>query len=249
MKNKTAKNVLLYALLVIFIGIFAFSAYKIYTYYAEKNESVSLNKEISHEYTIRKTAVRKEYFDVDFTKLRQQNEDVVAWLYSPNTVIDYPVLQHSDNDYYLTHQIDGSVNVNGSIFMDYRSEPDFSQRNTIIYGHHMRSGNMFGMLVEYKKSGYYEQHDHMYIMTPSVTYRLDLLCAAVVEPDDAIYSGEPTDDAIASCMSKSTFQSEKGLPEEGAKLVTLSTCSYEFENARYVVLGVLTPIEDTVKNG
>ena len=107
---------------------------------------------------------------------------------------------------------------------------------------------MFASLVNYKKSGFYEGHDHMYIMTPQVTYRVDLLCGTVVEPDDPIYSSEPTQDAIISCMNRSTFRSSVALPAEDAGIVTLSTCSYEFEDARYVVLGVLTPIEETVKN-
>ena len=81
-----------------------------------------------------------------------------------------------------------------------------------------------------------------------VTYRLELLCGAVVEPDDPIYSIDPTEEALAACMRRSTFQTKLDLPGEEARLVTLSTCSYEFEDARYIVIGVLTPLEETVKN-
>lgn len=243
MKNKTAKKILYYVILAILLGVFAFSAYKIYSYYAEKRSSTKLNEEIVYEYTIRKTGERKEYFEVDFDQLREKNGDAVAWLYLPDTTIDYPVLQHGDNDYYLNRQIDGSYNKNGSIFMDYRSAPDFSDHNTLIYGHHMLHGNMFGLLVEYKNSDYYAEHDHMYIMTPQGTYRLDLLCGTVVEATDPIYDTDPAPEAIASCVSRSTFKSNLDLPGEDAKLVTLSTCSYEYDNARYVVVGVLTPVE------
>ena len=248
MKNKTGKKVLYYAILAILLGVFCFSGYQIYSYYSEQNASKSLNEEIVREYTIRKTGEAKEYFEVDFDQLRQQNEDVTAWLYLPDSVINYPVLQHGDNDYYLTRQIDGSYNKNGSIFMDYSNASDFSDRNTIIYGHHMRTGNMFGKLVNFKSDSYYQQHDHMFIMTPQVTYRLELLCGAVVEPDDPIYSIDPTEEALAACMRRSTFQTKLDLPGEEARLVTLSTCSYEFEDARYIVIGVLAPLEETVKN-
>lgn len=248
MKKKTLKRALYYAALFVLLIVFLFSAYKIYSYYAEKKESTDLNEDIAYEYTIRKTGERKEYFAVDFEKLKQQNADAVAWIYLPDTVINYPVLQHGDNDYYLDHQIDGSVNANGSIFMDYRNAPDFSDRNTLIHGHHMRSGNMFAGLMNYKKGGYYEKHDHMYIMTPQGTYRMDLLCGSVVEAFDDIYSAEPTQEAIAACMRKSRFQSSLGLPEEDAKIVTLSTCSYEFDDARFVVLGVLSPVEEAAAN-
>ena len=248
MKNKAMKKVLYYVVLAILVGVFLFSGYKIYSYYAEKKASTDLNEEIVREYTIRKTGEAKEYFEVDFDQLCQQNGDVTAWLYLPDSVINYPVLQHGDNDYYLTRQIAGSYNKNGSIFMDYRCASDFSDRNTIIYGHHMRTGNMFGKLVNYKSDSYYQQHDHMYIMTPQVTYRLDLLCGAVVEPDDPIYAVEPTEEALSACMSRSTFYTKLDWPGEEARLVTLSTCSYEFEDARYIVIGVLTPLEDTIKN-
>ena len=248
MKKKTLKRALYYAALFVLLIVFLFSAYKIYSYYAEKKESTDLNEDIAYEYTIRKTGERKEYFAVDFEKLKQQNADAVAWIYLPDTVINYPVLQHGDNEYYLDHQIDGSVNANGSIFMDYRNASDFSDRNTIIYGHHMRTGNMFGKLVNFKSDSYYQEHDHMFIMTPQVTYRLDLLCGAVVEPDDPIYAIDPTEEALAACMRRSTFQTKLDLPGEEARLVTLSTCSYEFADARYIVIGVLTPLEETVKN-
>ena len=76
----------------------------------------------------------------------------------------------------------------------------------------------------------------------------ELLCGAVVEPDDPIYSIDPTEEALAACMRRSTFQTKLDLPGEEARLVTLSTCSYEFEDARYIVIGVLTPLEETVKN-
>lgn len=248
MKKKTLKRALYYAVLFVLLIVFLFSAYKIYSYYAEKKESTDLNEDIAYEYTIRKTGERKEYFAVDFEKLKQQNADAVAWIYLPDTVINYPVLQHGDNEYYLDHQIDGSVNANGSIFMDYRNASDFSDRNTIIYGHHMRTGNMFGKLVNFKSDSYYQEHDHMFIMTPQVTYRLDLLCGAVVEPDDPIYSIDPTEEALAACMRRSTFQTKLEMPGEEARLVTLSTCSYEFADARYIVIGVLTPLEETAKN-
>ena len=108
----------------------------------------------------------------------------------------------------------------------------------------MRTGNMFGKLMNFKSDSYYQQNDHMYLMTPQGTYRLDLLCGAVVDPTDSIYSVDPTPEALSACMRKSTFQTKLDLPSEDARLVTLSTCSYEFEDARYIVIGVLTPVPD-----
>ena len=88
----------------------------------------------------------------------------------------------------------------------------------------------------------------MYVMTPQGTYRMDLLCGTIVEPSDPIYDSDPTPEAIASCVQRSTFKTKLELPEADAKLVTLSTCTYEFDNARYVVVGVLTLVEEAANS-
>lgn len=241
------KKGLYYVLLILFVGIFAFSAYKVGSYYYARWQSSKQTQQIIDQYV--KPAGEPEpqgdpdRITVNFDGLLQENSDVAAWIYCANTNINYPVMQGSDNDYYLSHLMDGSYNAGGSIFMECSNQADFSDRNTILYGHHMKNGSMFANLMNFKKSGYYEQHDHMYIMTPQCTYRLDLLAGAVVDPDYAIYSTYPTQAAIDSIMSRSTFQSAVPLPGEEGRLVTLSTCSYEYDDARYVVLGVLTQVE------
>ncbi len=245
------KKGLYYVLLIFFIGVFAFSAYKVGSYYYARWQSSKQNQQIIDQYVepVKETEEPEEEGDpdritVDFEGLLKENSDVAAWIYCANTNINYPVMQGSDNAYYLSHLLDGSYNAGGSIFMEYSNQADFSDRNTILYGHHMKNGSMFADLMNFKKSGYYGAHDHMYIMTPTCTYRLDLLAGAVVDPDDAIYSTYPTQAAIDSIMSRSTFQSAVSLPGEEGRLVTLSTCSYEYDDARYVVLGVLTQVED-----
>ena len=241
------KKGLYYVLLILFVGIFAFSAYKVGSYYYARWQSSKQTQQIIDQYV--KPAGEPEpqgdpdRITVNFDGLLQENSDVAAWIYCANTNINYPVMQGSDNDYYLSHLMDGSYNAGGSIFMECSNQADFSDRNTILYGHHMKNGSMFANLMNFKKSGYYEQHAHMYIMTPQCTYRLDLLAGAVVDPDDAIYSTYPTQAAIDSIMSRSSFQSAVPLPGEEGRLVTLSTCSYEYDDARYVVLGVLTQVE------
>lgn len=237
------KKVLYYAVLVLLIAVFAFSAYKIGTYYYAKWKNTKLNTQTVERYVKPAEYQTTEYQIVDMARLQQEVADVVAWIESPGTVINYPVLQCDNNDYYLTHLMDGSYNVNGSIFMDCNNAPDFSDPNTILYGHHMKTGAMFASLMNYKESGFYEQHDHLYLTLPDGVYRLDLLCGAVVEPDDPIYNIYPSADAISACMARSTFQSKLEQPADGTKIVTLSTCSYEHDDARYVVLGVLSPAE------
>ena len=93
---------------------------------------------------------------VDFDALRQIDENVVAWLYSPGTSIHYPVVQAEDNEYYLTHMFGKKKNSAGAIFLDAGCSPDFSDMHTVIYGHHMKNDTMFSSLTGYLQPGYYE---------------------------------------------------------------------------------------------
>lgn len=234
-----------YGVLIVLIGIFLFSAYKIGDYMLEKYRSDRLLDDAAQFVTVEESNKEDhdpERIEVDFDKLREQNEDVVAWIYCADTNLNYPVVQAEDNDYYLHRLLDGSWNNNGTIFMDYRNQADFSDGNTLIYGHHMRSGAMFGGLVKYQKQEFYDKHPHLYVMTPEKNYRLDLLAGCVVENTSDIYSTQISTDQLNDCMSHSTFATKAEY--QGGHIVTLSTCSYEFEDARYVVLGELIPLKD-----
>ena len=82
------------------------------------------------------------YLQVDFAGLKKVNPDVIAWIQIPALDISYPVVRGKDNDYYLHHMFDGQENKNGSIFVDYHNQPDFSDSNTIVYGHNMKNGSV-----------------------------------------------------------------------------------------------------------
>ena len=179
---------------------------------------------------------------VDFSSLRARYPDVVGYIYSPGTRIQYPIAyMSSNNDFYLNRDLDGNLNVNGSIFIEHLNSPNFSHQNTIIYGHHMKSGLMFADLCKYKDASYYSSHPYMYIYTPEQDYRIDLFAACVVESVSDIYSFEPSSEVLWSCINSSTFDADIDYPEN--RIVTLSTCTYEYDDARYVVLGELVPIE------
>ena len=111
---------------------------------------------------------------IDVAELRRISGGAVAWIYSEDTVIDYPVMQGTDNSYYLTHLYDGTDNKVGAIFLDYRNSADFSDKNSVLYGHHMKSGKMFASLEGYKDQDYYNGHPHLFLYTQGRTYRIDL---------------------------------------------------------------------------
>lgn len=111
---------------------------------------------------------------VNFKKLQKVNPDVIGWIYCPDTVIDYPVLQGFNNDQYLHHDYTGEYNFSGSIFVDAGCGKEFSDPNSIIYGHNMNSGSMFASLSKWADQEYYEQHPVMWLLTPTRDYKIAL---------------------------------------------------------------------------
>lgn len=182
---------------------------------------------------------------VDFDKLIKKNEDVVGWIYCENTVINYPVVQSNSNTEYLKKGLNGKKLSGGTIFADCRNNPIGYDRNYMLYGHNMRNGTMFGTLTKYKKQSYYDKHPTMYLLTPKGDYKIELVAGKVVSTKEMIYKISPDEAAFDSYLEKlckkSTFKSDVTL-EPGDKVITLSTCSYETENSRYVVVGKLIPL-------
>lgn len=239
-------------LMVVLLGIFGYAAYRLGDYYLEKYKSEKVTRQAA-QYVRPAGGSRPdrtpegeelpppEGVEVDFEALLALNDDVVAWLHCPDGAISYPVVQGEDNNYYLHRLLDGSWNENGTLFEDYRCAGDFSGRNHVIYGHHMNSGIMFGSLVDYKQQSYYEKNPVMYLATPGGQYRVELLAGCLIDWDDPIYQPDVSEEYLRQFMAQSTFRPDHEIPI-GGPLLTLSTCSYEFQDARYVVVGALIPM-------
>ena len=260
-KSNPALTALLSVLCVIFIGIFAFSGYKLYTIIhnykvAERKNDGLIDRYVTTAPKKEKPKAEKEEedlrdpevspIDVDFDALLEQNEDVVGWIYCPDTVINYPMVKAEDNMFYLHRMVDKSYNPNGSLFLDCLNEPDFTSDNTIIYGHNMNDGSMFASIHNYKNQEYFDKHPVLYINTPDGNYRVELFAGYVTDADSDtytmnFYNKEKHEQYFEKMVSQSTFKSPY-VPEPKHKIVTLSTCSYEFYDARYVIQGILIPI-------
>jgi len=189
---------------------------------------------------------------VDFSSLEKINPDVVAWLTSEDTEIDYPVVLGTDNDYYLRHLVTGGRNKLGAIFMDYRNHGDFSDKNTIIYGHNMKDGSMFASLTKYKNQSYYDRHPAMVLYTPDDDYKIELFAGITVDGNHESIRFDFKNDHdfqsyIDSLKKMSTFESNTIVAADD-QIVTLCTCSYEFNNARYALYGKLTPTWQSGEN-
>ncbi len=189
---------------------------------------------------------------VDFEALRENGPDIIGWLNLPDTAINYPVTQTDDNEYYLHHLYDGTYNKVGCLFADYENKADFSDRNTIIYGHNMRDGSMFAALNEYDGQGYYDGHPQMYLVTPGGGYTVEIFTAFVAGPGESGSDASPwrlswkDDGAYTTWLSEMAGRSviETGVTVTSSdKVLTLSTCT-PGGKSRFIVMGKLAAVND-----
>ena len=180
---------------------------------------------------------------INWDKLLKINGDTVAWIRNPGTVIDYPVLQGEDDEYYLHRLINREYDFKGSIFMAAANDPKFKDFNTIIYGHRMKDGSMFHSLADYLEDGFYEKHKVMQIFTPKRDYDLHVFAAMEVPVDSPLYKIDFQDDEekqeyLNQIDAESVLDTDVE-PTTEDHIVMLSTCAYDYENARDLVFGVL----------
>lgn len=128
--------------------------------------------------------------EVDFEKLHAWNPDIYAWLYIPDTVINYPILRSGpdlEEDYYLDHTVDHVEGYPGSIFTELYNSDDFTDVNTVIYGHNMRNGSMFGSLSAYQSLDYMHEHQMIYICTEEGWFTYQIACGVVTDDSHALF--------------------------------------------------------------
>lgn len=180
---------------------------------------------------------------IDFDNLEKINSDIIGWIYIEGTNINYPIVQGRDNKYYLKHLFNGEWNSSGCIFLDSRNSSDLSDKHSIIYGHHMRDGKMFSSLMKYKQQSFYENHPEILILTPYGNYKLIIFSAYVTSVTDDVWDIDfKTENDYGEWINKSLYKSCLKCdinPTTADQIVTLSTCSYEYNNASFVLLGLL----------
>ena len=176
---------------------------------------------------------------LDLEALREVNPDVIGWILIPDTVVNYPLLQGTDNDYYLKHTWDGKQYAVGSIFMEYLSDPDFTDFNTIIYGHNMINGSMFASLREYRNQAYWEKHPYVYVRSDQGVYRYEIFSSYLAQVDSNTYGLRFSSEYSRTAFLNNTLVDsviDTGLePEPTDRVLTLSTCSGAGHTTRWVV--------------
>ncbi len=176
---------------------------------------------------------------MDFTALWAQNKDIIAWVTVPDTVIDYPVTQSGDNDYYLRRNLDEEYSRNGTPFLDYRVRSDFSDFSSVIYGHYMATGLMFQNLSKFKEKDFFDAHPTFTLYTPKKTFNPEVFAVAVVNPNSELYkyaffSNSEKRAHLELLKQEAVFYRELDVTQDDC-IVILSTCSYEYQDARTIV--------------
>jgi len=238
--RRTAENVIMICL----VAIIALSGWKIYSilHNYDKNEDVYVK--IAEEAKTEPTGFTG---NIDFNALRKVNPDVVGWIYYKDSHIDYPIVQGEDNSRYLTTMFDGSYADFGTLFVDSVTDAPFRQFNTIVYGHHMRNGSMFGDLKKLKDEAYCNEHPEMKLITPDGRYNLEIWAFLNQPSDSEIYTTNIIDDESKEAYIKmveeiANYTTGVSVGTDD-RLVVLSTCAYEYQDARYMVVCKITPWE------
>ncbi|MBR2829405.1 MAG: class B sortase [Solobacterium sp.] len=231
-------------LMVLALGSALFSGWQFYRGLKEYADADEAYKELQEQEIMTQPEGTAEP-GIDFAALAEINPDIRGWLRLADSVIDYPVVQTTDNEYYLTHLFSREVNRMGCIFIDYRNAPDFSDRNTAMYAHHMRNGSMFADLENYESQEWYEGHRQLELETPQGKYVLEPFAGCLMSGTSDFVWLDFTDDRefldyAGQMIAHSTFQSDITL-EPDDRIVTMVTCSYDFEDARYAWFARIRP--------
>lgn len=266
MKNR--KNLIINILMICVLCVFLYSLYQVffsfYSYEKSKKDFADLSQtviisespplEIENEMEEKGEEEKIEEIiytefspiSIDFEELKNINEDIIGWIYCEDTVINYPILKGEDNSWYLKHDYNNNELKSGSIFIDSLNESDFSDANTIIYGHNMKDGSMFHCLDEWSNQEFYDAHPYLWIITPTQDYKVVLFSGYTAKSRDESYNiykqyGENFRGHIGIAASKSDFVNDVDF-DDGSNCVMLSTCAYDFNNARYVLFGKLEKV-------
>ena len=243
---------------LISLAVFCFAGYQLVNILLEYKQGEELYDDLLSKYTKVSTNRGEEeeeeengelkpfvMTDVDFVGLKKENSEIVAWIQFEHVDISYPVLKGQDNSFYLKRTATKTENKAGSIFMDCNNSEDMSDMNTIIYGHNMKDGSMFGLLSQYKNAEFYLGREHFWVYTPTANYRYVIFSCYEPKADDGnvytIWKGasEGYKQYLDAAKAATKYPTDSSELTQDTKIVTLSTCTNRGSDYRFVVQGKL----------
>ncbi|MCH4191991.1 MAG: class B sortase [Butyrivibrio sp.] len=198
-------------------------------------------------------ASRSNVIPVNFDKLQASNPDIFAWLQIPDTDMDYPVAQHpTDDTYYLNHGSDGIYSEYGCPYIERADSKSLTQFNTVIYGHNMNDGSMFGVLHKYEDADFLKNHREITVYTPQHIFTYTVFAAVMYSDRHIPYYYDDTVEADRAAFLKSlktdTVKARSQVLDDITvtskdHILTLSTCDRKLRSNRYLVVSVLTQLD------
>ena len=167
------------------------------------------------------------------------SEDLAAWLTVDGTPIDFPVMQGRNNSEYLNKDPYGRYSLSGSVFLDSRNSRDFSDPYSLIYGHHMDGGAMFGALDSYLKKGYLENHRTGALVTQDGMHEIEFFAVTDAPGTEPAVFDPTLEEGPAGYVKEHAMYYTDGILKEGDRIIALSTCKYPDAVDRTIVFGVL----------
>lgn len=248
-KKKTAGDFLLTLALLAAIGVFAFAGWRLYNIYMDYKQAKDEYKELTElavhpnpESTQEDADSSQPPITVDFAALQAENPDVVGWIYIEALGISYPVVQGTDNEYYLHMTYQKTYNFAGTIFIDCENDRNFQDLNTIVYGHNMKDGSMFGILNRIVTENAYANSPYFWMLTPERDYKYEIFSAHTSEVNSLTYTlfSKPGKEFTSyleqmKAISEIATQAEPGKFD---RVMTLSTCTGN-SATRFVLQGIL----------
>lgn len=250
-KKRTAGDVIRTLIMIVALGVFCYSGYQLLSIYQEYKKGSDEYHALENKYIDEKGMFEEINTDaaeptmknpIDFAGLKAVNEDIIAWLRVGAIDISYPVTQGKDNDYYLHNTFENQPNIAGCIFMDHGCKKDFSDPNTIIYGHNMRNLSMFGKLKQFRDQAVFDLDAYFWVYTPEKIYKYEIFSCQEVGATSETYQLQFSDkkkfqEYIDSCFERSVLKRDIEVTSDD-KIVTLSTCTGNSET-RFLVQGKL----------
>jgi len=262
-KQINKKNIYKVMLVVFLIGFVVSLGVIVYDFYtrwlAEKQIQQLSGNDTETEAVIEDTEVEEDVLarlgidvpekNLDWDLLKETNPDIYAWIYIPNTKVDYPILQSSKDDtYYLNHDINGNKNSEGSIFTEGKyNGTDFTDFNTLVYGHNMKAKTMFATLHSFEDASFFEENRYVFVYTPDKVLVYDIFAAYTFSDVHILANYSTVSDEGKQQYLEDVFgvRDMQAHYREGVEvtvnshLLTLSTCIGGQPNNRYLVQAVL----------